>query len=134
MRINEDLYCMKATKTIRTSILSFYNYNYLFNVVARKVKCRFRIKGTVSVTSSDPPCKDGNAQFTTVPLKYCLIRYDKDFNVNNLENWLFLNVVSLQKILTPFYCRKKIRELSELNAFKPRQYLAQYYSDIRCQG
>ena len=24
-------------------------------------------KGTVSVISSDPPCKDGNARFTTVP-------------------------------------------------------------------
>ena len=27
------------------------------------------IKGTVSVISSDPPCKDGNARFTTGPLK-----------------------------------------------------------------
>ena len=27
------------------------------------------LKRTVSVTSSDPPCKDDNARFTTVPLK-----------------------------------------------------------------
>ena len=27
------------------------------------------LKGTVSIISSDPPCKDGNAQFTIVPLK-----------------------------------------------------------------
>ena len=27
------------------------------------------IKGTVSVISSDPPCKDNNVRFTTVPLK-----------------------------------------------------------------
>ena len=27
------------------------------------------IKGTVSVFSSAPLCQDGNAQFTTVPLK-----------------------------------------------------------------
>ena len=27
------------------------------------------LKGTVSVISSDPPCKDGNARFTTIPLK-----------------------------------------------------------------
>ena len=27
------------------------------------------IEGTVSVVSSDPPCKDGNARFTNVPLK-----------------------------------------------------------------
>ena len=24
-------------------------------------------KGTLSVISSDPPCKDGNARFTTIP-------------------------------------------------------------------
>ena len=27
------------------------------------------IKGTVSVSLSDPPCKDSNDRFTTVPLK-----------------------------------------------------------------
>ena len=27
------------------------------------------IKGTVSVVFSEPPCKDGNARFTTLPLK-----------------------------------------------------------------
>ena len=27
------------------------------------------IKGTVSLISSDPSCKDGNARFTTVTLK-----------------------------------------------------------------
>ena len=29
----------------------------------------FNIKGTVGVISSEPPCKDGNVRFTTVPLK-----------------------------------------------------------------
>ena len=28
-----------------------------------------KIKGTVNVSSSDPPCKDCNARFTTVALK-----------------------------------------------------------------
>ena len=27
------------------------------------------LKGTVSIISSDPPCKDDNARFTKVPLK-----------------------------------------------------------------
>ena len=27
------------------------------------------VKGTVSVIISDPPCKNGNVRFTTVPLK-----------------------------------------------------------------
>ena len=30
---------------------------------------KFKLKETVSVILSDPPCKDGNAGFTTVPLK-----------------------------------------------------------------
>ena len=34
------------------------------------------LKGTVSVTSGDPPCKDGNAQFVSI----------NDNNVFNLEN------------------------------------------------
>ena len=29
----------------------------------------YGIKGTVSVISSDPPCTNGNAQFSTVPIK-----------------------------------------------------------------
>ena len=35
----------------------------------------------VSVILSDPPCKDGNALFTTVPLKACLIKYEIDIHV-----------------------------------------------------
>ena len=27
------------------------------------------VERTVNIISSDPPCKDGNARFTTVPLK-----------------------------------------------------------------
>ena len=27
------------------------------------------LNGSVSVISSEPPCKDGNARFTTIPLK-----------------------------------------------------------------
>ena len=30
------------------------------------------IKGTESKILSDPPCKNGNARLTTVPLKFCL--------------------------------------------------------------
>ena len=29
----------------------------------------FYIKGTVSVITCDPPCKDGNIRFTAIPLK-----------------------------------------------------------------
>ena len=30
---------------------------------------RFILKGTVSIISSNPPCKDGNSRYTTVPFK-----------------------------------------------------------------
>ena len=36
------------------------------------------IKGTVSGNSSDPRCKDGNARFTTVPMKAFSIKYELD--------------------------------------------------------
>jgi len=39
------------------------------------------LKGTVSAISSDPPCKDGNARFTTVSLKTCRIKYELDINI-----------------------------------------------------
>ena len=35
---------------------------------------RFNLK-TASIISSDPPCKDDNARFRTLPLKLCLIKY-----------------------------------------------------------
>ena len=51
----------------KTLILLLFNNHYMF-------------KGIVSVISSDPPCKDDNARFTTVPLKavsdQILIRYE----------------------------------------------------------
>ena len=50
----------------------------VFKVTPKKqvnasIKIRYKntpFKGTVSVISDDPPYKDGNVRFTTVPLKY----------------------------------------------------------------
>ena len=42
---------------------------------------KYRIKGTVSVISSEPPCKDCNVQFTTVPLTLKSDKNVKDFDV-----------------------------------------------------
>ena len=35
----------------------------------RQIYTFYSFKGTLIVVLSDPPCKDGNARFTTVPLK-----------------------------------------------------------------
>ena len=40
-------------------------------------------KGTVRVISINPPCKDGNVRFTTVPLKSYLII--EEFNSDNFS-------------------------------------------------
>ena len=40
-----------------------------------------QLKGTVRLISSDPPCKDGNAWYTTVPLKPFLINNVEDLKV-----------------------------------------------------
>ena len=37
------------------------------------------MKGTVSVITSDPPCKDGNVRFTTVPLKALFIIFENEY-------------------------------------------------------
>ena len=36
---------------------------------------KIRLNGTVSGISKDPPCKDGSARFTTVPLKPLSLQY-----------------------------------------------------------
>ena len=37
------------------------------------------MKGTVSVITSDPPCKDGNVRFITVPLKALFIIFENEY-------------------------------------------------------
>ena len=46
-------------------------------------------KGTVSEISSDSPCKDSTARFTTIPFRLCLTKYELDMKVYNFKNWLF---------------------------------------------
>ena len=47
------------------------------------MRCFFPIdlKGTVSVISSDPACKESNAQFTTFPLKHLYVFRIRDMCV-----------------------------------------------------
>ena len=55
-------------------------YNNLFKRCLFPLK--IKIKGTVSVNSSESLCKDGNARFTA-------IKYELDINDYNFENCLF---------------------------------------------
>ena len=48
------------------------------------------VKGTVIPFSSDPPCKDGNGRFTTVPLKAVLIKQELDLLVFVSLNYFFI--------------------------------------------
>ena len=47
------------------------NHHHLFSLEHYLTRFFQYLKGTESVISSDPPCKDGNVRFTTVPLKPC---------------------------------------------------------------
>ena len=58
MRLNTEMRNMKnkrKERKIKSRLVLFY--------------LKLVLKGTVSVISSDPPCKDDNARFSTVPLK-----------------------------------------------------------------
>ena len=68
---------------------------------------KFLFKGTVSIISS---CKVGKAQFTTVSLNFCPIKYKLDFNVY------------YPKSLPHFYCRKT-SDKKTLLILEKRQYI-----------
>ena len=67
-------------------------------------------KGTVRIISSNPPCKDDNASFTTVPLKTLFGQVWKEWKCLKFWNCLNLIVVSLRKWLSHFYCRKNSKQ------------------------
>ena len=53
------------------------------------------VSETVSVLSSDPPCKDDNALIATVVGTLCLIKYELDIQVFVYLNCLISFVISL---------------------------------------
>ena len=69
----------RSSRTAPT--LSHHSIQYTYAI--QRTCTLFTLEGTVSVVSSDPPCKDGNARFTTL----CLIKYELDINV--LRNYYF---------------------------------------------
>ena len=73
-----------------------------------------RVKWTVSVILSDPPCKDGKALIRTIPLNHLLIRYELDINVYDFKTWLVSIVVSLQKWIGGFTLQENTSEYLNL--------------------
>ena len=63
-------------------------------------------------------------------LKLCLIKYELD--VYDFENWLFSIVVSLQKAIAHFCCRKKIKEELEKYTFNHRKTKISLYLPHKC--
>ena len=51
------------------------------------------LKRTVSVISSDPPCKYGNAYLQRYVLKLCLIKYELDINIFVSFDYFYLRVL-----------------------------------------
>ena len=60
---------------------------------------RINVKGTVSVTSSESPCKDSNAWFTMVPRKA--------LSAKRIEYILEWNLLE-KSVKRPFYCTVSI--------------------------
>ena len=52
------------------------------------------IKGTVSVLSSEPACKDGMPTSLGYTFKFFPVKYEFDINVYDFKKGLFSNVVS----------------------------------------
>ena len=73
----------------------------------------------VSVVSSDPPCKDGNARFTTVPLTP-----KSDLNVVFLIRKVCISVSSLQLLRKKRKCTSQFAEKSQMktNNFKKQKH------------
>ena len=62
----------RSTRTCKRNIIANYPNHWQNKVLHVSCKPRTAVylpqtKGTVSVISSDPPCKDDNVRFTTAP-------------------------------------------------------------------
>ena len=51
-------------QNVKIKIVSIHCIKYIYVLQKKQYKI-YMFKGTVSVTSSEPPCKDETAQFTT---------------------------------------------------------------------
>ena len=62
--------CLRFSLSIPPLILprkSISSLSLPIRITSARVSCLVFLKGTVSVISSDPRCKDGKPRFTTVP-------------------------------------------------------------------
>ena len=66
----QDMLCRQETFLIVSSLDILLNKQTIFNLtyllLFKTNTHQETLKGSVSIISSDPPCKDGNARFTTV--------------------------------------------------------------------
>ena len=55
-------------KCCGSTFFGMFSINKKFKIKHKNTSIEY-LKGTVSIISSKPPCKDGNAQFTAVSLR-----------------------------------------------------------------
>ena len=97
------------------------NNHYYF--IQLQILPYFHFKGTVSVVSSDPPCKDGNARFTTVPLTP-----KSDLNVVFLIRKVCISVFSSLQLLRKK--RKCISQFAEKSQMKTNNFKKQKHGNL----
>ena len=87
-------------KKILPNWLNFICSKYKPLYIQKRVK--FFFKWTVSVISSDPPCKDGNARFTTLPCNRLYINgktFEKGFFNSEFSTKVFCVFLLQEKYL-----------------------------------
>ena len=62
-------------------------------MIIKVYACAFaQFKGIVSVISRDPPCKDGDGGFTTLPLNPCPIKNVEDIVILSQRVFILINL------------------------------------------
>ena len=113
---------MEFTKVVVSQIKSIPNF------LAKNDDRDFRVKRTVSVISSAPPCKDDNAQFTTVPFK--TLFWKKCWRYRCFHQ-IFPPLLSVRKKCASHF----LRETAIENKQKPKHgYLIHTWSDKAFKG
>ena len=88
----------------------FWKLSFFFNL----------INGTISVISSDSPCKDGNAWFKTVPLKAFSDQVWIIYQCFYFLKCSFSFAVSLQKWLAQDLLQEAMKKLTEINSLSQK--------------
>ena len=109
---------MVSFKSWEPQLSSYTPFHFSFTVP---------LKGTESVISSDPSCKDGNARFTTEP---CILSFSW-LKVFNSDNFFYFFLLSRNAQVT--FCRETLNDQKQFKG-KKHGYLIHTWLDKAFKG